>query len=220
MQEFLQLRYFHAYKFSGTRMTQRMVQCTTVRKTLRTSPGAWACRRTWDAAVGQDEDGYCEPPVHRQRVRQTVAQMSRTRETEHLSFRPVSAWLFLFLTSSPPFLPSSSDFSPASGTYRIALIPPTLDTEPEVKTAFAEEGWLCTNSPTWDAHFRTLSSSTLLARAALHLVEHLRTRSHPSEGSIARSWRVTSGPRSRFDRGHRAIGENNLLPHERCRSMT
>lgn len=62
--QFIRLRYFHAYKFSGTRMTQRMVQRTTVRKTLRTSPGTWACRRTWDAAVGQDEDEYCEPPVH------------------------------------------------------------------------------------------------------------------------------------------------------------
>jgi len=43
---------------SRIRMTQRMVQCTTVRKTLRTPPGAWACRRTWDATVGQDEDEY------------------------------------------------------------------------------------------------------------------------------------------------------------------
>lgn len=178
-------------------MTQRMVQRTTVRKTLRTPPETWACRRTWDAVVGQDEDEYYKPPVHRQRVRQTVAQMSRARETEHLSFRPVSAWSFLFLAFSQSFLFTSPDPSPASDTYRIAPSPPTLDTEPGVRTALAEEGWLCTNSPTWNAHFRTLSSSTLLAQAALHLVKHLRTRSHPSEGSIARSWRVTSGPRSK-----------------------
>lgn len=115
-----------------------------------------------------------------------------------------NTWAFVL---SPSFslplrrsvLPASPDPSPASSTYRIAPSPPALDTEPGVrKPALAEEGWLCTNSPTWDAHFRTLSSSTLLARAALHLVEHLRTRSHPSEGSIARSWRVTSGSRSKI----------------------
>jgi len=98
---------------------------------------------------------------------------------------------FIAVSSSPP------DPSPANGTYRIAPSLPALDTELGVRTALAEEGWLCTNSPMWEAHFRTLSSSTLLARAALHLVEHLRTRSHPSEESIARSWRITSGPRSK-----------------------
>jgi len=172
-------------------MTQRMVQRTTVRKTLRTLSETWACRRTWDAVVGQDE--YCKPPVHRQRVRQTVAQMSRARETEtpELSSCPsLILPLPCFFTVISFTFP---DPSPASDTYRIAQSPPTL--EPGMRTALAEEGWLGTNSLTWDAHFRTLSSSTLLAQAALHLVEHLRTRSHLSEGSIARSWRVTSGPR-------------------------
>lgn len=88
----------------ATRMSQRVVQGTTVRKTLRTPPRAWACRRTREMQQwGKDEDGYSAPPVHRQRVRQTVARMSRARETEHLSFRPVPTWPFLF-----PFATSSS----------------------------------------------------------------------------------------------------------------
>jgi len=190
----------------ATRMTQRAAQRTTVRKTLRTPPRAWACRRTRDAAVGQRWGrARCTVPVHRQRVRQTVARMSRARETEHLSFRPVPAWPF---SSSPP--------SPAPlSTYRIASSS-FGERARRLRTALAEEGWLCTNSPTWDAHFRTLSSSTLLARAALHLAEHLRTRSHPPQGPIPRSWRVTSGPRS--DRGRRA-GSAKII-RERCRSTT
>lgn len=139
------------------------------------------------------------PPVHRQRVRQTVrrADESGTRNgTPELSSCPSLTlrlpYSFAAASSFVPRRPSSSD-----DTYRIAPSPPALDTEPGMRTALAEERWLCTNSPTWDAHFQTLSSSTLLARAALHLVEHLRTRSHLSEGSIVRSWRVISGPRSK-----------------------
>lgn len=43
----------HSYNPNDTYDTERTVQRTTVRKTLRTSPRAWACRRTRDAAVGQ-----------------------------------------------------------------------------------------------------------------------------------------------------------------------
>lgn len=87
-------------------MTQRTVQCTTVRKTLRTSPRAWACRRTWDAAVGQRWGRVlCDRRfTDNEFAKLCVARMSRARETEHLSFRPVPVWPFFSHTPSPPLL--------------------------------------------------------------------------------------------------------------------
>lgn len=88
---------------------QRTVQRTTVRKTLRTSPRAWACRRTRDAAVGQRWGRVlCDRRfTDNEFAKLCVARMSRARETEHLSFRPVPVWPFISLTPSLPHLPSS-----------------------------------------------------------------------------------------------------------------
>lgn len=147
-------------------MTQQTVQCTTVRKTLRTSPRAWAYRRTWDAAVGQRWGRVlCDRRfTDNEFAKLCVARMSRARETEHLSFRPVPVWPFFSHTPSPPLLLSFPGLPPSpysslssDDTYRIAPSPPALDTEPGMRTALAEERWLCTNSPTWETHISKLS---------------------------------------------------------------
>lgn len=168
---------------------------------------------------GEDENGYREPTGSPNRR----ADESGTRETEHLSFRPTSARPFFssFLPSAPfvsssssppssspsPPPPCSSDARAASSDQPLSDLFP-LDSCPaarfrdqtRVRSALAEEGWLCTNSPTWDAHFRTLSSSTLLARAAFHFAELLceQGRTDRILEGVTRSaaeWRPKDRPR-------------------------
>jgi len=85
------LKYFHAYNLKNTydAANGSMYDCEKDFKDSSWGVGVQTDVRCNSGA--RDEDEYCEPPVHRQRVRQTVAQMSRARETEHLSFRPVPA---------------------------------------------------------------------------------------------------------------------------------
>lgn len=146
-------------------MTQRTVQCTTVRKTLRTSPRAWACRRTWDAAVGQRWGRVlCDRRfTDNEFAKLCVARMSRARETEHLSFRPVPVWPFFSHTPSSPLLLSFPGLPPPP--LFLLVIRRHLSNRTESSgfgyrawsENLAEERWLCTNSPTWETHISKLS---------------------------------------------------------------